>query len=244
MLMNAWVYPLMAIFTVLAMLLFPVLFLSWMLVTRRTADRVTRQMIRLYGKGVLVLLRPFVRILDDGFQQLRIPGIIVANHLSIADTYLLSLMPVWDVRICLRSWPFRLYWYRPFMVLARYLDIESTEWSEVLATARQSFERGEGFMIFPEGHRSRTGELGHFHSGAFRLSVATGQPVYALCITGTEDLLPPSRWFMKPASIRIRTLGPFQASGDSSRQAHVQLQTMVRSRIAAELIAMRVEAVA
>ena len=110
-LVNAWVFPLVVAFSALGALHFPALLLGWKLVTRWSVERVMRHLIWLYGKVVLRLLWPFVRIRHDEFKQLRLPGIIVANHLSFADTYLLSLMPVWDVRICLRWWPFRMYWY-------------------------------------------------------------------------------------------------------------------------------------
>lgn len=49
---------------------------------------------------------------------------------------------------------------------------------------------GRVVVVFPEGTRSRTGELGEFHRGALRLAAAAGVPVVPAGIAGTRRLLP------------------------------------------------------
>ena len=56
-------------------------------------------------------------------------------------------------------------------------------------------------MLRPEAHRSRNGKLGRFYSGAFKVAVETGVPVVPLCITGTDEMLPPGRWWLRPARV-------------------------------------------
>ncbi|MDT8284058.1 MAG: hypothetical protein RQ767_00905, partial [Thermovirgaceae bacterium] len=64
--------------------------------------------------------------------QLARPSIYVVNHLSLFDIFVTAGMPVFDVVICLRSWPFKMVWFRPFMRLAEYMDIERLSWDQIV----------------------------------------------------------------------------------------------------------------
>ena len=56
---------------------------------------------------------------------------------------------------------------------------------------RRSCDRGELFGIFPEGTRSRNGTLHKGRTGAARLALDTGCPIFPVGITGTADIQPP-----------------------------------------------------
>ena len=43
-------------------------------------------------------------------------------------------------------------------------------------------------VIFPEGTRSKTGELGPFHAGSFKIAQKAKSPVVVACIRGTENV--------------------------------------------------------
>ena len=53
-------------------------------------------------------------------------------------------------------------------------------------------------MIFPEGTRSRDGELHPFKKGAFRMAIMTQLPVIPVTVNGTWEVWPPeSKLFYK-----------------------------------------------
>jgi 1-acyl-sn-glycerol-3-phosphate acyltransferase len=56
------------------------------------------------------------------------------------------------------------------------------------------FDHGGVLFIFPEGTRSRTGKLGEFNRGAFKLARRFNVPVEVLWITNTERLFSPGRF--------------------------------------------------
>ena len=58
--------------------------------------------------------------------------------------------------------------------------------------------RGELFGIFPEGTRSRDGYLYKGRTGAARLAMETGAPIYPVGITGTDRIQPPGAKAPKP----------------------------------------------
>jgi 1-acyl-sn-glycerol-3-phosphate acyltransferase len=60
-----------------------------------------------------------------------------------------------------------------------------------LDTAEAVLRRGELFGIFPEGTRSRDGVLHKGRTGAARLAVKIGCPIYPVGMIGTREIQPP-----------------------------------------------------
>ena len=60
-----------------------------------------------------------------------------------------------------------------------------------LDTAEAVLRRGELFGIFPEGTRSRDGMLHKGRTGAARLAMKVGCPIYPVGVIGTREIQPP-----------------------------------------------------
>lgn len=231
--MNLWVYPLLALWTLVGSLIaFPAI-IVWRVVTGWPVVRIMHHFVWIYGRVCLLIFRPFVKMdaRDMCLERMPGPGIIVLNHYSFFDTYVTSVVPIWDVHVCLRSWPFKMVWYSFFMRLAEYIDLESLPWEQILSESRRVAENGRGLLIFPEGHRSRTGEMGRFHSGAFKLATELNIPIFPLCVYGTQTLLPPSRWWFKPGRVKMQLLEPVFPDGYSGEEAHRAMRKDVRKRM-------------
>jgi 1-acyl-sn-glycerol-3-phosphate acyltransferase len=61
---------------------------------------------------------------------------------------------------------------------------------KALKAAIKLMEAGELLTMFPEGTRSRTGELGDFDLGAALAASRAGVPIVPCALTGTNDILP------------------------------------------------------
>jgi 1-acyl-sn-glycerol-3-phosphate acyltransferase len=233
-LMNAVVIPAVCLWTLFSILLFPLAFGLLKISTGAASDRAMRYLIYVYGKIVLGLMRPFVPFTSEGFANAGVgpPCILVSNHQSFFDVYCLALLPFSDVVLAIRAWPFKMAWYAPFMRLAGYLDVERKEWEAVKEAAHTFLQRGAALLFFPEGHRSRDGKLQRFHSGPFQLAVETGAPVVPVCLSGTYQVLPPGRWWLKPAAVTLKALEPVDPRRFSGPAAHRELARFVRSEMA------------
>ena len=229
-LMNAVVLPLMLAWTVLVILLFPALFPVWKITTRWSRERIMRQMIWLYGRGWLAIMAPFVRFNREGLdrEEIKPPCILVVNHLSFFDIFCLALMSYNNVAMTVRAWPFKMLWYAPFMHLAGYLNVESMPWPKITRAAIDILAKNGGILFFPEGHRSRTGRLQRFYSGAFKLAVETGTKIVPLCMAGTDELLPAGRWWLKPARVTLRALKPVDPAAFTGPSEHRAIQKVVK----------------
>lgn len=230
---TIWIVGATAFLTLAGILVFPFLFLALCLAKRWSTVRCTTFLVWVYGRFWLALTWPFTRFERRGLDsaQFDTPSILVLNHLSFFDSFLLGALPDFAATFALRSWPFRMPWFRPFMNLAHYVDMESLAWDEIEIRARECFADGRHLMIFPEGHRSRDGRMGRFHSGAFKLACTLGVPVIPLCIRGTDKLLPPGRFWLAPAKVSLTFLEPILPTAFSGELAHAELRRVVKERI-------------
>lgn len=234
-LLNLTFYPLMTLWVVLGLLASPLCLLIWKLCTGWDWGRIVRHLISIHGYGLIVIVSPFVRFERCGFETVKRPCILVVNHLSFFDSYFMAALPFHDVIFAVGAWPFKMYWYTLFMRLANYLDVENSAWDEVIRTSQETFAKKGCVLFFPEGHRSKTGKLQPFYSGAFRLSTETGMPIVPLCISGTDTMLPPGRSFLHPARVRLTALPPVDPAAFPGSSGHVQMRKEVRAQMARAL---------
>ena len=90
-------------------------------------------------------------------------------------------------------------------------------------------------IIFPEGTRSRTGELQPFKKGAFVTAIQLGIPVVPVVCKGTRDVMPPGRYLsIFPGDVELIVLEPIATTG-MTYDDRDRLAELVRERIAEEL---------
>jgi len=150
------------------------------------------------------------------------PCLIVANHSSHADTAaLIAALPAWRKPVVAAAAD---YWFRggfrPAICRAlcgAFPVRRSGGGSADLAAAARLLAAGHDVIVFPEGTRSRDGQIGDFRRGAARLAAAAGAPLVPAGISGTRALLPPagSGWAAGPghAGGRGHAGGPGCAGG-------------------------------
>lgn len=240
-LMNLWVYSLLFLATGIGILLTPVLIAGFVITYRWPLNRAVRHIIWIYGRIWLLIISPFVDFKRDGVTDASIPPncVFVINHLSFFDTYFMGSLPYSDITFAVRSWPFKMFWYLLFMRLAGYLEVEELSWQQTLDKGLKVLHGDGSVLFFPEGHRSRTGQLQRFYSGAFKMAVASGRPIVPLCITGTDRLLPPGRKHLKPSRVLLRVLAPVDSSAYTEEGGHRRLRKEVKAQMAQELELMR-----
>ena len=239
-LMNIWVPVLMVLETVIALAIAPLLLVLWLPATRWPVPKIMRHFIWMYGRVWLWIVSPFVRLKATGAdRRSERPCIYVANHLSFFDIFFISALPVFDVVVCLRSWPFKLAWYAPFMRWAEYVDVEAMPWDQIVRTMERVFGEGRSIVLFPQGHRSHDGRLGRFYSGAFKLAVQFQVPIAPICISGTDRMLPRGRLWMSPATVRLECLEPIEPAAFQGETGHIELRKHVKELMGACLAANR-----
>lgn len=108
--------------------------------------------------------------------------------------------------------------------------------AEMMETASAVLRAGVPIAIFPEGTRSRTGELYRFRSGMARLAVETGVPIVPTGIRGSWRVWPPENdlpYFRIPPHglVEVTFCKPVVVASDTPR-ARRDATNLVYDRIA------------
>lgn len=143
------------------------------------------------------------------------PYVVVANHESQADPFLLSWLP-FDMRWVAKEELFK----PPFTGWAMRWggDIplrrgERGSVTEMMSECERALAGGISVMMFPEGTRSKDGNLLPFKDGAFGLAIKAGVPVLPVAIAGTREMRPKhSKWFGR-AHACAKMLEPIPTTG-------------------------------
>ena len=75
-----------------------------------------------------------------------------------------------------------------------------------LNKAAEHVQAGYPMVVFPEGTRSKTGDMGEFKAGAFKVAQKNSVPVIPFFIEGTGHLLERNGFRIKPAAITLTVL--------------------------------------
>jgi 1-acyl-sn-glycerol-3-phosphate acyltransferase len=68
-------------------------------------------------------------------------------------------------------------------------------------------------LVFPEGTRSRTGQLQPFKAGPFVLAIQSGAPVVPAYVAGTFGILPKGSIRVRPSAVHVSVGRPIPAAG-------------------------------
>lgn len=166
--------------------------------------------------------------------------VVVANHESTADPFLLSHLP-WDMRWVAKEELFNQAFTGWAMRFGGDIPLRRGHGDSVrmmLDECKRSLDGGISIMMFPEGTRSKDGELLAFKEGAFDLAIRAGVPVLPIAIAGTRQMRPKgSKWFGR-ARACAKILPSLPTDGLTASHAG-ELAVRARSQIAAELVDLR-----
>lgn len=170
----------------------------------------------------------------EGFEQIPEsgPAILCSNHISFLDSAFLILHAPRNISFVgkseyMDSWKTKHLF--PAMGMIPIDRSGGEKSSAALDAAENVLRRGELFGIFPEGTRSRDGMLYKGHTGAARLALKVGCPIFPVGVVGTREIQPPEAKFPRlGGSVTIRVGAPIAVEHYLDRQDdHLILRELI-----------------
>ncbi len=172
-----------------------------------------------YGvAGIRRLVHKLWDVTIEGLENVPLdgPAILCPNHLSFCDSVFVPMsLPrrVWAIGKgeYMDDWKTK-HLFPAFGMIP--VDRSGGDAAKAaLDTASRVLQGGHLFMIYPEGTRSRSGNLHKARTGAARLSVQNDAPIIPVGHIGTLDVQPPDQFMMRPGlPVTVKFGAPMRAS--------------------------------
>lgn len=213
----------------------PVLGIEWLYhkINKKGADLSTLRIVQ-WALSVITTISG-VNVIVEGAQN--IPDdeavVYIANHRSIFDVIIgythcpgltgfiaknnLEKVPI------LRVWMRRVHCY--------FLDRSNPrDGLRVILSAIEDIKRGISIFVFPEGTRTKTGEMLPFKEGTFKMATKTGCAIIPVAITGTDEILRNHIPFIRKTTVVFHygtPIYPDQLEADQKKHIGAYTQSVI-----------------
>ncbi|MBA7661691.1 1-acyl-sn-glycerol-3-phosphate acyltransferase [subsurface metagenome] len=145
------------------------------------------------------------------------PVLVVANHIEVADVPLLAVSLSRRVIFMAKKELFRSKFLAYLMhSLGAFPVRRGRSNKQALRQAEQVLAEGLALVMFPEGTRSRHGQLQPAFSGSALIALRSGAPILPVGISGTEKIKGVA-WLLHRPQITVNIGQPFYLSPVDSK---------------------------
>ncbi len=188
---------------------------------RRTVHELSRVLVRIF---FFVPLRWRQTVIGLEHVDRRKQYVIVLNHNTVIDIPALYYVPL-NFRWVSKREVFKTPFFGQYLILHGDICIDRGRAAEameqLLRKGKSWIARGASIAVFPEGTRSKDGEIHRFKAGAFSLAKEAGVAILPVVLDGTRTLIRRNLAFNWGNRITLRVLPPVSAERVASTDVHV-----------------------
>ena len=227
---SAVAVPLFILFTIL-------ISATVILVMTLRMRRVGEALIQLWSRAFLLV--PPMSYTVTGTEHIE-PGtqyFFLSNHLSNFDVPLLFRAIPTPIRYLAKKELYKIPVFAQALNVAGIVKIDrgagARSYAAINEGVARAKENGYSLIVFPEGTRSRDGDLHPFKKGAFRMAISTQLPVVPVTVNGTWEVWPPGSKLFYKGSASVVIHEPIPTAGMTAKDINV-LRTKVYDVVEAQ----------
>ncbi|MEW5692184.1 MAG: lysophospholipid acyltransferase family protein, partial [Candidatus Hydrogenedentota bacterium] len=155
--------------------------------------------------------------------------ILVANHQSGFDIFVLTAYIPLQIRWLAKESLFRIPFMGWAMFAARYISIDRQNARKAIVSLKQAIDtvaKGASVVVFPEGTRTLTGKLQGFKKGTLYIATKGRFPIVPITIIGTYDIMKKGSFRLFPQPIKIIIDKPILYSEIENKNEDYVLETL------------------
>lgn len=162
------------------------------------------------------------------------PQVVVCNHVSAFDILALALTIPVPFHFVAKKELERVPLFGPAWKAAGHISIDRENRARAIESLKRAGDmvRRDGgvVIIFPEGTRSKTGELQPFKKGAFNLAIQADLPIVPSVVIGSDRITPAGAMHVRKGTFELHYGEPIETSAYTPEQVD-DLAALVRGRM-------------
>lgn len=170
------------------------------------AENNVHKVANLWGRLMLMVCNTKVQVIGKENILRGKPQVFMANHQSDFDILITLAHVPGQFRWIAKKELFAIPVFGRAMRGAGYIEIDRQNHEKAMQSldlAALRIREGKSVMTFPEGTRSRDGEIKAFKQGTFYLAIQSGVPIVPISIIGSGDIMPKRSLKVKPGKIKL-----------------------------------------
>ena len=202
------------------------------------SGRLYHVMFRQWSKSLLWLFGIRVRMQGAGNIDPECNYVFLPNHSSYLDIPVLGAYLPQPFRLIFKEELTKIPIWGWSLIVSPHIKIRRTDARDAMASierAAREIHDGASVVIFPEGTRTATGQLGEFKRGGFLLATKSGVPLVPVAIQGTYPLLSRHDSRVRSGSVELVIGRPIANPGNLDRERERALQAEIRSQLVSML---------
>lgn len=170
-------------------------------------NRIHSYIMRIWAKAFLA--SGGIKIRKIGLENLKAanPAVIMINHESLIDIPVaIAALPV-EQRFLAKIELYKIPIFGWSLYLGGHIPVNRKNPKKAIRKINEKsgtiVERGQNFVIAPEGTRSRDGQIKRFKKGGFKIAENYDLPIIPVALLGNRFCAPKNSMFLKPGQVKV-----------------------------------------